>query len=288
MLKHLILTAAMTAALSTALTAQQLDGRPFDPARDPNPDTYMNNWHSSQPRTIRGNLVVQDVLTQGDPMNPPMKGAVMKYTSYFVHASLDPGMATSSTRLDGEQEVWYVTGGKGVISAGREKHDLYTGICMLVPANLAFTVSNSGTEPLEMYIVSDKVVEGFTPNKNILVKDDNVMPIQGSDWHWAHIGKDIMTRKDGLSTLYSVLTIRFDPMTISHPHSHDPGCEEVWTALRGTSTAFIGKQIRKQPPGTAYNIPPDSKTPHCNLNTSEEQAKLLYFSVRKDIDGTGL
>ena len=51
---------------------------------------------------------------------------------------------------------------------------------------------------------------------------------------------------------------------------------------------FSGKQIRKQPPGTAYNIPPNSSTPHCNINTSGEQVKYLYFSVRKDIDGTEL
>ena len=85
---------------------------------------------------------------------------------------------------------------------------------------------------------------------------------------------------DGLATI-GVITVAVDPMTFPHPHSHSGNFEEVWAAIKGTSLAFLGKQIRKQPPGTAYMIPPDGNTPHSNINTSDRQIKFLYFSARK-------
>ena len=33
---------------ATTISAQQLDGRPFDPARDPNPDMYLHSWMDSR------------------------------------------------------------------------------------------------------------------------------------------------------------------------------------------------------------------------------------------------
>jgi mannose-6-phosphate isomerase-like protein (cupin superfamily) len=275
-------------AVSSISTAQNLDGKPYDPAVDPNVDMFMGNWKYSMPRHSHGSLIERDILTKGDNMNPVSKGAVMKYTNRFAHATLEGNASTTPTTLTGEQEIFYFLSGSGTIDAGGKTADLHTGIAVLMPEGLEFTIKNTGSEQLTMYLISEPVPEGFTPLKNMLVKDELSMPIGGSNWHWAHIGKSVFSQNEGLATLYSVLTIGFAPMTISHPHSHDPGCEEVWTGIYGTTVAFIGKQIRMQPPGTAYNIPPDSKTPHCNLNTSDTQAKLLYFSVRKDIDGTGL
>ena len=81
-----------------------------------------------------------------------------------------------------------------------------------------------------------------------------------------------------------MLTVTYDPMTIGHPHSHDAGVEEVWTAITGSSIAFIGKEIRMQHPGTGYMIPPDGKTPHANINDSNKQIKMLYFARYRDHD----
>ena len=37
-----------------------------------------------------------------------------------------------------------------------------------------------------------------------------------------------------------------------------------------------------QPPGTSYLIPPDGKTNHANINTSNERIKMFYFARYKD------
>jgi mannose-6-phosphate isomerase-like protein (cupin superfamily) len=133
-----------------------------------------------------------------------------------------------------------------------------------------------------MYLINEPIPLGFRPNPDILVVDENTRPIGASRGHWCHILKTIIGTGSGLGTVESVYIIMLDPMTIAHPHSHVAGCEEVWTAVTGESIAFLGKQIRRQPPGTAYLVPPDGNTPHSNINTGSKQVKFFYFARYKD------
>jgi mannose-6-phosphate isomerase-like protein (cupin superfamily) len=271
----------MFVLLGSAL-AQTLDGSPYTPGKDPDIDLYIGNWTESMPRHTHGSLIERDILTKGDPMKPPAKGAVLEYVNRFVHATLEPNNSTTPTTLQGEQEIFYILSGKGMVKAGKKPADLYEGICVLMPAGLPFTITNTGSEPLTMYLVNEPVPKGFRPNKDMLVKDENTMPIASTNGHWCHIVKNFFETPDGLGTLERVLTVSLDPMTIGHPHSHVKGCEEVWTAVTGESIAFIGKQIRMQPPGTGYLIPPDGNTPHSNINTSDKPVKLFYFARYQD------
>lgn len=266
----------------SAVSAQTLDGNPYTPGKDADIDLFICNWKESLPVKTHGSLVERDVFTKGDPMNPPRKGAVLKYVNRFTHATLDANASTTPTTLKGEQEIFYITSGTGTIKAGKKTADLYEGICILMPANLEFTMTNTGKEPLTMYLVNEPIPAGFRPNKDMLVKDENTMPIESTNGHWCHIVKNFFETDAGLGTLERVLTVTFDPMTIGHPHSHGEGCEEVWCEVKGTSLAFIGKQIRTQPEGTAYMIPPDGKTPHANINTTDKQIKIFYFARYKD------
>jgi len=272
----------VTLAFQISSTAQTLDGSPYTPGKDPDIDLYIASWKDSMPRHTHGSLVERDILTKGDPMKPPAKGAVLKYINRFTRASLDAHASTTPTTLKGEQEIFYILSGRGTIRAGAKTADLYEGVCILMPANLEFTIKNTGDEPLTMYLVNEPVPEGFRPNSEMLVRDENTLPIRSTNGHWCHIVKNFFETGDGLGTLERVLTVCFDPMTIGHPHSHTEGCEEVWAAVKGTSIVFLGKQIRMQPPGTAYMIPPDGNTPHSNINTSDEQVKLFYFARYRD------
>ena len=271
-------------ALSTGALGQNLDGSAYTPGKDPNIDMFLSSWMESMPRHSHGSLVERDVFTKGDPLNPPAKGAVLKYINSFSHATLDANASTTPTTLTGEQEIFYILSGTGTIKAGSKTADLYEGICILMPANLEFTMTNTGDVPLTMYLVNEPVPEGFRPNKDMLVKDENTLPIQSTTGHWCHIVKNFFETDAGLGTLERVLTVTFDPMTIGHPHSHGEGCEEVWMEVKGTSTAFIGKQIRMQQPGTAYMIPPDGNTPHANINSSDKPIKIFYFARYGDHD----
>ncbi len=273
---------ALSILMSGTAIAQTLDGRAYTPGVDPNIDLFFANWQDSEPFITHGTLEERSIFTEGDPLNPPKKGAVLSFCNRFTHATLPAGKAIEPTNLKGEQEIIYILSGSGKMKGRKVKTDLYPGICVLIPANCKFTMESSGSDDLTMYLVSEPIPDGFKPNKDILVRDENAQPIVSTDVHWCHIEKGFFKTNDGLGTLENVITITHAPMTIGHPHSHVEGVEEIWAEVTGTSIAFLGKQIRKQPPGTAYMIPPDGNTPHCNINTGTSDIKLFYFARYRD------
>ncbi len=245
-------------------------------------DMYFGNWNESMPGFIHGGIVTRAVLTKGDPLIPTYKGAVLKYVNAFVYGTLDAGASTTPSTLKGEQEIYFFLGGQGILTAGKDTAKIYPGIAVLMPANLEFNLKNTGPENLTMYIVTEPIPEGFRPNATMLVKDENTIPIDSTTGHWVHIVKYLFETPDGLGTLERILTVALDPMTIADQHAHGEGTEEVWTGYKGTSLAFIGRQIRKQPPGTGYMIPPDNATTHTNINDTDEQIKFFYFARYRD------
>jgi mannose-6-phosphate isomerase-like protein (cupin superfamily) len=227
-----------------------------------------------------GSLEERDIFTRGDAQNPARKGAVLRYVNSYAHATLAPRASIMPTRLEGQQEIYFVESGHGTVKAGGQMVDLFRNIAILMPANLEFTIANAGDEPLAMYVINEPTPSGFRPNSAMLVRDENKLPITASDSHWAHIVKTLFVTADGLGTLESVLTVTLDPLTIGKPHvvDHDD-IEEVWTALEGTSLAFVGNQLRRQTPGMSFYHIPDNKTPHANINQDQdEQVRFLYFA----------
>ena len=108
--------------------------------------------------------------------------------------------------------------------------------------------------------------------------------LQGSRLPWRQLSRppSRCLALSGLATITSVLTCAFSPGTFFHPHVHFEGCEEVWTAIDRPIHVLMGKQLRMQPPGTGYCVPPDGNTPHGNFNVSDDLVTMFYFSVRKD------
>ena len=279
-----ILTALLLTVFAAAAAAQSLDGRPYDPERDPDIDLFIGDWRESMPRHTHGSLIERDILTQGDNMHPPRKGAALEYVNRFAHATLDTGMETQPTTLDGEQEILYIITGEGTLATPKRTHRLYANVAVLIPAGLEFTMKSTGDQAMTMYLVNEPVPRGFRPNDDIILRDVNVMPVDSWTGHWAHIVKYLFETDDGLGTLERVLTVSIDPMQIAHPHSHVEGTEEVWCGLYGTSVAWIGREIRMHGPGTAYMIPPDGNTAHANINTGSERITMFYFARYRDHD----
>jgi mannose-6-phosphate isomerase-like protein (cupin superfamily) len=267
-----------------AFAQNQLDGAPYDPAKEPNPDMYMSDWRDSMPVSTHGSLIERAVLTKcdGDPMKPPRKGAVLKYMNRFSYATLDFGSSTTPVSLKNEQELFLILSGKGKLFAGNKTVDLREGIFVMVPPGLSFTMTNTGTEALAMYLVAEPTPAGFRPNTEVFVRDETVTPWTMTDAHWVNAFKDLIVPNDGLADLQMVLTVELFPMTFAQPHPHVPGCEEVWVLMSGEGYVLLGKNVRKLAPGVAYEIPPDDKVWHANFNVSDKPIKFFYFARFQD------
>ncbi len=265
-------------AVAQAPDYSQLDPKPYDPETEPDIDMYIGSWKESMPVHTHGSLVERAILTKGDPASPETKGAVLKYANRFTYATLHTRASTTPTILKNEQEIFYILSGKGSITAGGKTAGLYHGVGILMPADLEFTMANTGDVPLTMYLLSESIPAGFRPNSEMLFVDENKVPFSKGNPHWVGLPKPLFNTKSGLANIGNIITVRFDPMTFFHPHSHTEGQEEVWTTVYGDIHFLLGKQIRRQPPGTAYYIPPNGKTPHSNFNVSDNMTKLFYFS----------
>ena len=283
--KYLILYFTLSLHLIPLSFAQnQLDPAPLNPDKDPDIDKFMGSWQHSIPYNTHGSLVERAVLTKlegDDILKPNRKGAVLININRFSRATLDAHTSTIPTTLKGEQEVFYFTSGKGILKAGGKTTEIRDGIFVIMPERLEFTINNTGDELLELYLVNEPVPEGFIPKKEMVVKDEKLLPYRDEGFlrtHWSHNGKNIFSARDGLASLSAITLLTFNAMTIGQPHSHDENIEEIWTVIEGKNIAWLGKEIRWQLPGTAYKIPQSGFTPHSNINITEEPIKFLYIS----------
>jgi mannose-6-phosphate isomerase-like protein (cupin superfamily) len=252
-------------------------------------DMFIGDWQGSMPRFEHGSLVLRDILTRGDNFAPPQKGAVLHAANFFAYGRLAPGAWTTPSKLEGQQEVYYILGGQGDITADGDTAKLQKNVAVFIPAGLEFVMKSTGDEPLTLYVINEPLPYEFHPKTKMVVKDEAMARqrtpaggdpyiVGGASGHWAHIVKELFSPADGLATEQSVITVTVNPLTMGEPHPHRPGQEEVWAAIDGTSLMLLGTELRTQRPGMAYMLPPDSTTIHSNINASDQPVKFLYFA----------
>jgi mannose-6-phosphate isomerase-like protein (cupin superfamily) len=263
----------------------------YEPSRDAfdrRIDMFIGDWRDSLPRQAYGSLVLRDILTRGDNYAPPQPGAVLRAANFLSYGRLRRGDVTTPTRLENEQNVFYIAGGAGEIQAGGKTAVLHKDIAVFVPAHLDFVMKSTGDKDLTMYVVSEPVPAGFVAPKAMLVTDESQVPVRtpmeaspftlpGASGHWAHVVRDLFSKTDGLATLGDVITVTINPMMMGEPHPHRSGQEEIWVAIDGDSLAFIGTELRIQHPGMAYMIRPDQFMTHSNINSGDTPVKFLWF-----------
>ncbi len=264
----------------------------YETGRDPQDrriDRFMGDWHDSTPRHEHGSLVLRDILTHGNNLNPPQPGAVLQAANFVAYGRLQPRDVTTTDKLDGQQEIYYIDGGTGEITAGGKTATLHKDIAVFMPQGLEFVMKNTGSDDLTMYVVNEPVAKTFTPRKDMLITDESTVPVRtpmeaspytlpGASGHWAHVVRDLFSRTDGLATIGDIITVTINPMTMGEPHPHNLHQEEIWVAMDGTSLAFIGTELRVQPPGMAYMIRPDMTMTHSNINSGDTPVKFLWFA----------
>jgi uncharacterized cupin superfamily protein len=243
-------------------------------------DLYFSDWHTAPAHTAYDRLTEQDILIRGDALHPATKGAVLRFATSYLHALLPPHASTSPIRLSGQQQIYFIVSGEGTAVSGGQTIALSPNIAVLMPANLEFTLKNTGDQPLAMYLIDEPTPPDFHPNSSMLARDENKLPFSTTDLEWSYMVKKIFVATDGLATLNDVSTISLDPLTIGRPHvTESSDVEAVWTALQGTSIAFVSNRLLRQKPGASFLEIPDRETPHSAVNPSEDsEIKFLYFA----------
>jgi len=258
-----------------------LDGSRFDPSVDPDIDMFMGNWRDSMPRIMHGNLVFRDMLTSlegPDDLHPTRRGACLVYAEAISYATIEPGAFARSIagELDGIQQTFVVNSGTGVITSGTKTLELKKGMAFILTPGLDFELTANGNEYMSFYVASEKIPNGFTPNKTLEVVDNRgEAPFMSV--HWANIDREMITRENGMCQYSAFTEVKLDAMTIAQPHSHEKGVEEIWIATEGDIELLFGKLLRKLPVGTAYRIPSTGKTAHANINATDEMIKLIHM-----------
>jgi mannose-6-phosphate isomerase-like protein (cupin superfamily) len=253
-------------------------------------DLFMGDWRDSMPRHEHGSLVLRDVLTRGDNFSPLQKGAVLQSANFLAYGRLQPRDVTTTEKLAGQQEVYYIDGGAGEITGGGRTVPLHKDVAVFMPEGIEFSLKNTGSDDLTMYVVNEPVPAGFTPRKDMIVTDERTVPVRtpllaspytipGASGHWAHVVRDLFSRADGLATIGDIITVTINPLSMGEPHPHQPGHEEIWAEMSGTSLAFLGTELRVQNPGMAYILRPDGQMLHSNINSGDTPIKFLWFST---------
>lgn len=263
---------------------------PHRDSEDRRVDMFFGDWHESLPHSAFGSLVLRSILARGDNLGPSEKGAVLQSANFLAYGRLPAHASTIPSTLNGTQEVFYVVGGTGEITAGPKKTALHQDIAILMPEGVQFVMKNTSDEDLTMYVIDEPVPAGFHPIPQMLVTDERKVPIRkpmaespytnpGASGHWAHIVRDLFNTSDGLATIGDVITVEINPLSLGEPHPHLPGKEEVWLEIDGTSLAFYGPQLRVQRPGQAYMLRPDGMTQHSNINNGDKPVKFIWFNT---------
>jgi mannose-6-phosphate isomerase-like protein (cupin superfamily) len=258
-----------------------LDPAMYDTSVDPDIDMFMGNWRNSQPRIMHGNLVFRDMLTalEGpDDFHPAHRGACLVYSKAISYATIEPGAIARTIKgeLDGVQQTFVVNSGAGVIKSGSKTVELKKGMAFILTPGLDFTLAATGKEYMTFYVATEIIPAGFTPGKTLEVVD-NRGEAPFMKVHWAHIDRVMVGQKNGMCQYGAFTEVKLDAMTMSQPHSHEKGVEEVWIATDGDIELLLGKQLRKLPVGTAYRIPSTGKTAHANINASDDMVKLIHM-----------
>ena len=284
-MKNAIMLMFIALLLTTAVSAQEpypyraLDPKQYNPNVDPDVDLFVNHWSNSVPRVMYDHMVFRDVLTglEGkDALHPSRKGAVLIEQTAVSYATLEPGATARGRAKEGEQQVFYCSGGEGTMSSGGKEVLIKEGIGFILTPEFDFALTAAGDDQMEFYVVTEPLPDGFKANKELVIRN-RFDGRKSTGAHWAHIGNGIISKNEGMANYSGLGLITIDARTIPHPHSHGEGIEECWIMVKGETMLHLGKELRHCKAGTIYKIPPTGLTAHTNINMGDEPVQMIHM-----------
>ncbi|MFA6472024.1 MAG: cupin domain-containing protein [Candidatus Latescibacterota bacterium] len=283
-LAALMLTSSGLFAQDTRLTPsydERLNYIRDFPGVDLDVQPYVNTWKDSPLHAGHGGFAEQEIFTPGDPVNPPRKGAVLKYLKAFNHAFLYGGQKTTLLRNDREQMIFYIMDGSGLVEAGGMAREITEGCGIFIPAGLEYRFINNTGKPLEAIIIVEGIPAGFKPSRSMTVR--NYRDAMPGFCCWAYTTYSLFSKNDGLAEPMGIAVVAVEKYGMGSPHFHVEGCEEIWLKVKGEENPLLlGKKLLRQNIGEAFYPPPNGLIPHAVINPTETPMYWLYIGNRHD------
>ena len=236
----------------------------------------IRNWLDCPSTVTHGAMIERTIFTKATLENLNKPGAILTYAKSFSRAYLEAGVATTPIAHEDEQEVLYITRGRGVIKLGEGKEEVGEGSIILVPPGLTHSLVNEAKEPMELLRLVEEAPKALkTEGMKAVVRSYHNLPIYVG--HWCHLVRRLLSREDGLIAIHSILIVEIEGMQIPEPHPHPPGTEEVWYLVRGRGIHWVGQEIRRQREGDAVAcIPPEAL--HSLINHTRKPLQAFHFA----------
>lgn len=245
-------------------------------------DRYIGDVAQSPTRRWRNTMFVQNILRSGDPdtTRPGNPGAVLKVNRSMDLATL-PARNVTPLVAASDQFILYVQSGQGRLDDGSLYWDLRPGIAVLVPAGAMHRFTATGDAPLKMLVLTQgDAVPPTAPRRDMLVRDTLLMGMSEENAHWSNMSKVVFGAADGMAGGGRILLVFMGPMTIAGPHAHVVGTEEMWVKVtNGAALMQIGSEIRPWRQNMGMLAPPNGRTVHAAINTSNQIQHWLYFGA---------
>ncbi len=235
-------------------------------------DRFIGDPAKSITRISRETIMTRTILSAGDPDKPGRAGAVLRYRKEVVLGTMQAGESTPLSTMP-EQQVIYVKGGQGRIDDGTQYWDLKDGLVILIPPNRPHRLTNTGTGPLKMIMMSALPRAGVTSVPGILVRDVSKILYIEQGVHWTNLSKSPLTDAGE-----RFLIVYMGPHSIAGPHAHTPETEEGWVKITdGPALMQLGSEIRPWNADVGLLSPNNNQTVHAAINLSDEVQAWFYF-----------
>ena len=241
-------------------------------------DRFIGLPENAPVHISHGGLLYHTILKNGDPYKPGASGSVLEYRKDISIATLLGKNKTQLATLP-DEHFFLVKKGEGRIDDGKNYWDIKPGVAILAPPNVAHRFTNTGDQTLEMVML--RWTAAGTPGNELLVRNTENLPYCEENAHWNNTSKCIFGAADGLFQNERMYIVMLQPWSMSAPHVHAEGVEEIWVKLTpGMATMNIGSELREMPENSAYLVPPTGITSHANFNLSKENVEWWLYVAR--------
>jgi mannose-6-phosphate isomerase-like protein (cupin superfamily) len=238
---RLFSSAGVLLVVCPLMMAADMNGRKVDP-------TFLHRYIPNVP--------VKDADATGKCRYKPLFGAgdsqpgILRGVERFGVMTVLPGGSCKPVSYPAEEQAYVIIEGSGTLRYGPDESPVKKNNFMYLPAGIEHGVSNSGSTPLQFFVMGFKVPSGTPPPPKLQIANLEEIKTQLVGGHPDSVVYQLMmgdttSRRDRLATghlLVSLYVMTFQPGGTNFPHHHDNE-EEIYVLLDGIGDMVAGSGV---------------------------------------------